>query len=78
MNIYHTFKAIMNNIKECQEALFTWMSLQNQVNYNTIKKYCEYLNLQYNLLIEEHPAWKIFLPLFFAGNIDFLILRKHT
>lgn len=48
----------MNNIKECQEALFTWMSLQNQVNYNTIKKYCEYLNLQYNLLIEEHPAWK--------------------
>lgn len=71
MNIYHTFKAIMNNIKECQEALFTWMSLQNQVNYNTIKKYCEYLNLQYNLLIEEHPAWKIFLPLFFAGNIDF-------
>lgn len=56
MNIYHTFKAIMNNIKECQEALFTWMSLQNQVNYNTIKKYCEYLNLQYNLLIEEHPA----------------------
>ena len=20
MNIYHTFKAIMNNIKECQEA----------------------------------------------------------
>lgn len=64
----------MNNIKECQEALFTWMSLQNQVNYNTIKKYCEYLNLQYNLLIEEHPAWKIFLPLFFAGNIDFVVI----
>lgn len=61
----------MNNIKECQEVLFTWMSLQNQVNYITIKKYCEYLNLQYNLLIEDHPAWKIFLPLFSAGNIDF-------
>ena len=61
----------MNNTKECQRLLLVWASLQEKVRYDTIKKYCEYLNLQYNLCIDEHPWWDIFLPLYLAGNIDF-------
>lgn len=60
-----------DNIKKAQEALFAWICVQRKVNYQSIKKFCDYLNLQYNLLLDEHPAWKIFLPLFNAGNIDF-------
>lgn len=60
-----------DNIKKAQEALFAWICVQRKVNYQLIKKFCDYLNLQYNLLLDEHPAWKIFLSLFNAGNIDF-------
>ncbi len=60
----------MNDLRKAQEALFTWMCIQNTVRYDTIKKYCDYLNIQYDLKIEEHPAWQIFLPIFMAGNVD--------
>ncbi len=47
----------------------TWMVHKEQANYESIKRFCEYLNKQYSLN-EEHPAWAIFFPLFYAGNID--------
>lgn len=59
------------NIRKAQEVLLTCMCTRGQLNYDTVKGCCEYLNLQYNLLIEEHPAWYIFLPLFMTGNVDF-------
>ena len=61
----------MSNIKKCQELLLAWISLQEKVRYETIKKYCDYLSFQYVLQLKEHPSWHIFLPLYLAGNIDF-------
>lgn len=58
------------NLYKAQCLLLKWMSLKEQMGYDVIKFYCKYLNLQYKLGEEEHPAWKIFLPLFLQGNID--------
>lgn len=48
------------------------MSIRGQVGYEVIKNYCKYLNTQYEIGADEHPAWQIFLPLFKQGNVDFV------
>lgn len=59
------------DIEKVQHLLFLWMCHYDKINYDTIKRYCEYLNIQFNLQITEHPAWTLFLPLFYAGNVDY-------
>lgn len=61
-----------SNLYKAQCLLLKWMSLREQMSYEIIKNYCKYLNTQYELGTDEHPAWKIFLPLFKQGNVDFV------
>ena len=58
-------------IEKAQGLLLIWMCHYDKINYDTIKRYCEYLDIQFNLQISEHPAWFLFLPLFYAGNVDY-------
>ena len=69
MTIYHILR-MKSNLYKAQCLLLKWMSLRGQVSYEVIKNYCTYLNTQYELEADEHPAWQIFQPLFKQGNVD--------
>ena len=60
----------MNNILKAQESLYIWLASFEKRSYDMIRQSCDYLNVQYDLGIENNAVWKIFYPLVYSGVVD--------